>query len=52
MFIFRIRITMSDGSSGRCTGLFATACAAVRRVSYAASCRPLNSWSIAMRRFW
>lgn len=32
MFIFRIRITMSDGSSGRCTGLFTTACAAVRTV--------------------
>ena len=32
MFIFRIRITMQDGSWGRCTGLFTTACAAVRTV--------------------
>lgn len=32
MFIFRIRITMPDGRSSRCTGLFATACAAVRTV--------------------
>ena len=32
MFIFRIRITMPDGRSSRCTGLFATACASVRTV--------------------
>ena len=32
MFTFRIRITMPDGRSSRCTGLFATACAAVRTV--------------------